>query len=297
MLKFLHKAFLIILFAAFASQASAMFIQPDTYDVTVPGVGTNRYAYSSDDPVNLSDPGGHVPDNWATKDKPVAYDSHGFRSEYQGSGKLDSVTYKSWNDSGTADYKSYQSDPLDWRKEGGTIGALSYSHVIDSGGRGGTYGHTSYGPLLKISYSEYLDPPVQSPFIEMDVALMFAGAWEFKGLYSGAAQMGSDWPLLAGALRETAESSRAALANKGSYNFSVGEFTSEQTQAMGEAWVGSGYTTTSRGFLESANGLRQYRPPSAKNSPFATTGIQANLSQRLPGMTEWLANGHINVLP
>ena len=36
-----------------------MFIQPDWFDVTEPGVGTNRYAYSGNDPVNLKDPGGN----------------------------------------------------------------------------------------------------------------------------------------------------------------------------------------------------------------------------------------------
>ena len=36
-----------------------LFIQPDWFEVTKPGVGTNRYAYSGNDPVNLSDPGGN----------------------------------------------------------------------------------------------------------------------------------------------------------------------------------------------------------------------------------------------
>jgi RHS repeat-associated protein len=35
------------------------FLNPDTFDPTVPGVGTNRYAYSGNDPINASDPGGH----------------------------------------------------------------------------------------------------------------------------------------------------------------------------------------------------------------------------------------------
>jgi len=36
-----------------------LFIQPDWFEVTEPGVGTNRYSYSSNDPVNLRDPGGN----------------------------------------------------------------------------------------------------------------------------------------------------------------------------------------------------------------------------------------------
>lgn len=40
--------------------AHARFISPDDYDPTKPGVGTNRYAYSGNDPVNKSDPNGHI---------------------------------------------------------------------------------------------------------------------------------------------------------------------------------------------------------------------------------------------
>ncbi|MBV1865388.1 MAG: hypothetical protein KUG74_13295 [Rhodobacteraceae bacterium] len=59
MLRILRKLFLTTLFAIFASQASAMFIQPDWLDPTQPGVGTNRYAYSHNDPVNKLDPNGN----------------------------------------------------------------------------------------------------------------------------------------------------------------------------------------------------------------------------------------------
>jgi RHS repeat-associated protein len=37
----------------------ALFIQPDWFEVTMPGVGTNRFAYAGDDPINASDPGGN----------------------------------------------------------------------------------------------------------------------------------------------------------------------------------------------------------------------------------------------
>jgi RHS repeat-associated protein len=36
------------------------FITPDWWDVTKPGVGTNRYAYSGNDAVNASDPSGNT---------------------------------------------------------------------------------------------------------------------------------------------------------------------------------------------------------------------------------------------
>jgi hypothetical protein len=58
--------------------ANARFISPDDWDPTLPGVGTNRYAYSHNDPINRGDPNGHnsgntidsdddddgVPDEW-----------------------------------------------------------------------------------------------------------------------------------------------------------------------------------------------------------------------------------------
>ncbi|MFD2051741.1 colicin E5-related ribonuclease [Mesorhizobium calcicola] len=38
----------------------ARFISPDTMDPTLPGVGTNRYSYSQNDPINKSDQNGHT---------------------------------------------------------------------------------------------------------------------------------------------------------------------------------------------------------------------------------------------
>lgn len=60
MLRVLKQFILTTLFAVSASQASAMFIQPDWFDPTQPGVGTNRYAYSFNDPVNNLDPNGNA---------------------------------------------------------------------------------------------------------------------------------------------------------------------------------------------------------------------------------------------
>jgi len=51
---------LIYLNARYYDPQIARFIQPDTWDPTLPGVGTNRYGYSFNDPINKSDPNGHV---------------------------------------------------------------------------------------------------------------------------------------------------------------------------------------------------------------------------------------------
>jgi len=59
MLRILQQFILTTLFAVFASQASAMFIQADWFDPTQPGVGTNRYAYSGNDPISQSDRNGN----------------------------------------------------------------------------------------------------------------------------------------------------------------------------------------------------------------------------------------------
>jgi RHS repeat-associated protein len=51
---------LLYLEARFYDPLAARFLTPDWWDPSLPGVGTNRYAYADHDPVNKSDPNGHV---------------------------------------------------------------------------------------------------------------------------------------------------------------------------------------------------------------------------------------------
>ena len=58
--RIIQKFFLTALLAMFAAQANGRFIQPDWWDPTVPGVGTNRYSYSFNDPINNMNPNGNA---------------------------------------------------------------------------------------------------------------------------------------------------------------------------------------------------------------------------------------------
>lgn len=71
-------------------------------------------------------------------------------------------------------------------------------------------------------------------------------------------------------------------------------------QHLGKSWVGLNYRIASDGkTLVSSDGLRTYRPPTAKNSPYATTGIQANFErlENVRGHLKVISNGHLNIKP
>ena len=88
-----------------------------------------------------------------------------------------------------------------------------------------------------------------------------------------------------------------------------GEFSREQIEQIGQAWVGENAVLASDGAtLVSQDKLRQYRPPKAKpNSRFAKSGIQANLESRLEVTVKgtegrhtkltsgWQGNAHLNL--
>jgi RHS repeat-associated protein len=54
-----RDAGLLYLNARYMDPRLGLFTSPDWLDPPIPGVGTNRYAYSANDPVNLSDPNGN----------------------------------------------------------------------------------------------------------------------------------------------------------------------------------------------------------------------------------------------
>ncbi|MCO4881789.1 filamentous hemagglutinin [Paraburkholderia caribensis] len=85
----------------------------------------------------------------------------------------------------------------------------------------------------------------------------------------------------------------------GKGNFSLGQATATEANELGAAWVGPGYRISSDGSSwVSSDGLRIYRPPSAKpNSSYATTGVQANFESKLTPGSRPISNGHLNITP
>lgn len=95
MIRFLSMLILVITMTH-ATQAQAMFISPDPMDPTFPGVGTNRYSYSHNDPINLRDPSGYCTNDelcdgeWEEADSNLHPDQtqEGLQDEFNfGSGK------------------------------------------------------------------------------------------------------------------------------------------------------------------------------------------------------------------
>jgi RHS repeat-associated protein len=79
--------------------------------------------------------------------------------------------------------------------------------------------------------------------------------------------------------------------------FGIGEATASQSDVLGKFWVGDKYRIASDGStLVSEDGLRQYRPPKAKNSPYSTTGVQSNFESRAAPKGSWTNNGHLDIL-
>ncbi|MCH9625859.1 MAG: hypothetical protein S4CHLAM123_10430 [Chlamydiales bacterium] len=104
---------------------------------------------------------------------------------------------------------------------------------------------------------------------------------------SKGAGITDDWVNLSGMLKQAAK-------NKG--NFGIGSGTMEQANAMGKAWVGDGYRTSNSGKAWiSADGMKQYRPPSQK--PFLNK-IQANFERKFEGQTsrQWQSNAHLDII-
>ncbi|MBI3281752.1 MAG: hypothetical protein HYZ57_18155, partial [Acidobacteria bacterium] len=76
-------------------------------------------------------------------------------------------------------------------------------------------------------------------------------------------------------------------------NFGLGTATADEALEVGQAWVGEGAKLASDGkTLISADGLRQFRPPSLKPN---LGKVQANFEARPTPSGQWQSNGHLDI--
>jgi RHS repeat-associated protein len=106
------------------------------------------------------------------------------------------------------------------------------------------------------------------------------------------------WPRMAGGAEGLTQGQemgilREALTGTGDYG--LGSATAADADKLGTDFVGQGYTHSESNpdILVSADGLRQYRPPSFKPS----LGIyQGNFERRFAPTGEWQGNGHLDII-
>jgi len=97
-----------------------------------------------------------------------------------------------------------------------------------------------------------------------------------------------DWAKLSGLLRD---------ASRGKGNFGLGPVTRNEASIIGQAWVGPGARQAANGKVwVSADGLRQWRPPSFKPR---LGRVQSNIEERWPNahgdLGQWQRNGHLDI--
>lgn len=160
-----ENADLVYLNARYHDPELGMFIQPDWVNVTARGVGTNRYAYSANDPVNRSDPGGNA---WVDRAFESVFGEGSFDRTF-GDGASEAVDRFAdrvfGNDADRAasrDYSNYSNSGGslgydDWRVQ---TGNFTRSFTNDLGVRGNIVGATTHGDG---SFSIYT---VNSPLTE-----------------------------------------------------------------------------------------------------------------------------------
>ena len=188
MLRILQHFLFTTVIAVFASQASAMFIQADWFDPSDPAVGTNRYAYSHNDPVNLADPGGNVPYN------PGGSTSTGYHNQ-----DTDYETHTSWTDHSSSDYEQHNYG-IDYGGGGINYGVETFTGPAHYDGRSQGIGvpagdrdrtdFRSSGNLSQYSAYDYGNPGASGQAMSADGALYTAatlpaatGANAVKGAY------------------------------------------------------------------------------------------------------------------
>jgi RHS repeat-associated protein len=137
------------------------FLSPDTWNPTLPGVDINRYAYSLNDPINLSDPLGHEAEFYGglgPDDREDVYDNSGDGSVNTSTGTApvrasDSGQTTVFTSGGTWSTKNQGSDGQGNKSASET--AILGTATVAAG--------TVAQKMLNGGYAQYQGPPASAP--------------------------------------------------------------------------------------------------------------------------------------
>jgi RHS repeat-associated protein len=202
------------------------------------------------------------------------------------------------NPFGNIDPNGREPVPSQWQM---TYGADGFTRVLPAVGKAiwnmvvslNSPGHISSPEAEARRQAQFMQPANTEEDVIMQLtdlavlaAPMLRGASRASALETSAARRGSL------SIGDEIGILRDAASGRG--DFGLGSATAADAARLGQAWVGKGYTVASDGkTLLSANGLRQYRPPSYKPNLRRT---QANFEQRPVPWGGWGSNGHLDIL-
>jgi RHS repeat-associated protein len=144
------------------------FTSPDTWDPTIPGVDTNRYAYALNDPINYLDPFGNILDDTFLGDKGqqdnTNYSSGGYDQHHHDSYGTPVGTRGSSPSGGYSNAGNNPGNP----NAGGYNGSGGYSgsHDNDHGGGGGG-SKDSFGNYLGSLADEFYDRTILGAYNDL----------------------------------------------------------------------------------------------------------------------------------
>uniref|UniRef100_UPI00138AFBBD RHS repeat-associated core domain-containing protein n=1 Tax=Inquilinus limosus TaxID=171674 RepID=UPI00138AFBBD len=248
---------LVYLNARYYDPEIGRFISPDWWDPALPGVGTNRYAYSDNDPINKSDPEGHIAQAvWG-----AAF------------GAITSASLQSAEMAlGLRDKFSWRDLAIDTAIGAATAGASAAKAAKELTELSAKAVAVQIGTEIVVSHVGTLAETPQGDVVAANERLTSLTVEEEIGVF------------------------RDATTQKGNFGFGV-SVTSDEADRLGRAWVGPGHRLASDGkTIVSADGTRTYRPASPKRSTLAPTGVQANFS-RLTESGQVISNGHMDIKP